>query len=790
VSTNRLGILPTGIGMCTELSNFEFHSNPFGSIPGEVIKAGAAVLIDYLKRFFKAGPPPGCEKLPGAWLGKSKVLDLEGFFLYELPPYVYGLGYVEALLLKRNNISQLLPEVSLLRNMQRLDLESNQLRTLPLELCLCPLVELNLALNNLEEPPLEVRERGCEVILRYLKAQYHAKKVGILDIRHCFLTSLPPEIQRLAGPALHTMDMSDNLMPQLPNLRLLCYTKELRIGNNLLSHLPESIRLLSSLTSLHVHQNQLTTLPVTFVHLTALLVLNMDDNRLPSLPAVVCRVTSLTSLSISNNRIPVLDAEVGQLKQLKELRVCGNGLQAVADELCDAVELRLLDLSNNNLELLPGGICTPGHMERLSNLRCLDVTGNLLSVLPSGLGLLATTLEDLMYDDYELSQLPSEVLEEGETAVLHYLSVVHATLDSKCLDLTAKGLQSVPRHIGEMMHLEELRLSQNHLVDLPEWIGQLKALRVLRIDGTGIRWLPFGLADCASLQMLDLDGLALFAPPKQIISKGVPIIKEWLGRLREARGGHRLDLSSLGLEDWPAELSSNTKEGMYDSLQRLNLLDNILTELPVEVCALSSLTELTAGYNRLAEIHPRVGVLVNMKTLHLPFNNLTGLPESISLIQSLRSVNLDGNQIKELPDCLCVVTGLQELRLNQNKLSGLPGAIAKLVMLQSLELCYNELGSLPRTIGFNSSLRSLKVSYNALVSVPPELGILTLLEDLQLTHNQLSVLPAELGALLPPKGKLTVLGLTANYFKAPLSQIIMRGTPATLRFLREQIPVK
>jgi len=284
--------------------------------------------------------------------------------------------------------------------------------------------------------------------------------------------------------------------------------------------------------------------------------------------------------------------------------------------------------------------------------------------------------------------------------------------------------------------------------------------------------------------MLDLDDLSLFAPPKQIISKGVPIVKEWLGRLREARGGGRLDLSSLGLEDWPAELATNAKEGQYDSLQRLNLLDNILTELPVDVCDLSSLTELTAAYNRLTAIHPKIGVLINLKTLHLPFTNLVELPDSI---QDLRSVNLDGNQIKEVPSCLCQMTRLVELRLNQNKLSGLPGAMAKLVKLESLELCYNELGSVPRTIGFNTSLKTLKLAYNSLVAIPPDIGMLTLLEELHLTHNQLSMLPAKLGALLPPKGKLTVLGLAANYFKVPLSQIIERGTHATLRFLREHI---
>jgi Leucine-rich repeat (LRR) protein len=123
-------------------------------------------------------------------------------------------------------------------------------------------------------------------------------------------------------------------------------------------------------------------------------------------------------------------------------------------------------------------------------------------------------------------------------------------------------------------------------------------------------------------------------------------------------------------------------------------------------------------------------------------------------------------------------------------------------------------------------LTRLKLSYNNLINVPAELGFLKNLQELQLTHNQLTVssfflnrpgsdsskwqhfrmlsihrrgrrltigteglqmLPAALGAILPPEGSLTQLGLSANYFKAPLSQIVLRGTPATLRFLREQI---
>ena len=57
----------------------------------------------------------------------------------QVPAYVFGLAYLEALSVRRNAIALLPPEMSLLRRMTRLDVESNLLRALPLELCLCPL---------------------------------------------------------------------------------------------------------------------------------------------------------------------------------------------------------------------------------------------------------------------------------------------------------------------------------------------------------------------------------------------------------------------------------------------------------------------------------------------------------------------------------------------------------------------------------------------------------------------------------------------------------------------------
>jgi len=65
-----------------------------------------------------------------------------------IPPYVYGLGYLEELSACRNQLFELPPEVSLLRALRRLDLEGNLIKRLPLELCLCPLEHLNLAVPS------------------------------------------------------------------------------------------------------------------------------------------------------------------------------------------------------------------------------------------------------------------------------------------------------------------------------------------------------------------------------------------------------------------------------------------------------------------------------------------------------------------------------------------------------------------------------------------------------------------------------------------------------------------
>ncbi len=81
----------------------------------------------------------------------------------------------------------------------------------------------------------------------------------------------------------------------------------------------------------------------------------------------------------------------------------------------------------------------------------------------------------------------------------------------------------------------------------------------------------------------------------------------------------------------------------------------------------------------------------------------------------------------------------------------------------------------------------MQAGYNLLMSIPGDLGTLTSLSELHLAGNKLETLPPGLGRALPPAGSLVDLAVGGNPFRPPLSQIVLRGTAAALRYLREQL---
>ncbi|MDZ8027024.1 MAG: COR domain-containing protein [Nostoc sp. DedQUE11] len=244
------------------------------------------------------------------------------------------------------------------------------------------------------------------------------------------------------------------------------------------------------------------------------------------------------------------------------------------------------------------------------------------------------------------------------------------------LDLSGKGLTTLPAEIGRLSELRWLNLNSNQLNSLPGEIGKLTNLRSLDLGSNQLNSLPGEIGKLTNLQFLNLT---------------------WN------------KLSSLLLEI--AQLTN---------LQFLYLSINSLRSLPLEIAQLTNLQLLHLDINQLSSLPPEIVELTNLQSLSLSMNKLSSLPAEIVQLTNLQSLNLAWNKLSSLPLEIVHLTNLQSLDLSRNQLSSLPGEIRQLINLQTLNLSDNQLRNLPREIRHLQNLKKLDLRRNP-VPIPPEI---------------------------------------------------------------------
>ncbi|HIK06230.1 MAG TPA: leucine-rich repeat domain-containing protein [Trichormus sp. M33_DOE_039] len=223
------------------------------------------------------------------------------------------------------------------------------------------------------------------------------------------------------------------------------------------------------------------------------------------------------------------------------------------------------------------------------------------------------------------------------------------------LDLSGKGLKTLPPEIGQLVNLRSLNLSSNQLSSLPPKIVQLLNLRSLNLNSNKLSSLPLEIGHLVNLQTLDL---------------------------------YNNQLSSL-----PPEF------GQLVKLQTLDLSSNQLSSLPLEIVQLVNLQTLDFNYNQLSSLPPELRQLVNLQTLYLIGNQLSSLPPELEQLVNLQSLDLSFNQLSSLPPEIVQLVNLQTLYLIANQLSSLPPEIRQLKNLKKLDLRRNPVPIPPEILG-------------------------------------------------------------------------------------------
>src|SRR6266436_3995604 len=196
------------------------------------------------------------------------------------------------------------------------------------------------------------------------------------------------------------------------------------------------------------------------------------------------------------------------------------------------------------------------------------------------------------------------------------------------LDLSDRGLTSLPPEIGRLTALQWLKLYGNQLTSVPPEIGRLTVLKYLDLYGNQLTSLPQEIGPLAELQWLSLHGNQLTSLPPEI------------GRLTALQ---TLILGSNHLTSLPPEI------GRLTELQTLSLGFNQLTSLPLEIGRLTALQTLDLRRNQLTSVPPEIGRLAALEYLDLRGNQLTSLPPEIGQLTALRFLFLDGNPLTNPP---------------------------------------------------------------------------------------------------------------------------------------------
>ncbi len=161
------------------------------------------------------------------------------------------------------------------------------------------------------------------------------------------------------------------------------------------------------------------------------------------------------------------------------------------------------------------------------------------------------------------------------------------------LDLTDKGLISLPKNIQRLFPLRKLDLWNNKFSSLPDFIGQLTSLEVLIVNANQLTTLPDTLGQLKSLVGLELSNNQLTSLP------------ESLGNLTSLQW---LYLDHNQISSLPGCIGNLT------SLQHLHLDNNHLTSLPESIGLLKSLTRLNLNDNAFTPLSE--SLVIALKTLY------------------------------------------------------------------------------------------------------------------------------------------------------------------------------
>uniref|UniRef100_A0A8C2XV34 PDZ domain-containing protein n=1 Tax=Capra hircus TaxID=9925 RepID=A0A8C2XV34_CAPHI len=293
------------------------------------------------------------------------TLDYSHCSLEQVPKEIFTFEKtLEELYLDANQIEELPKQLFNCQSLHKLSLPDNDLTALPASIAnLINLRELDLL--NLTQLYLN------DAFLEFLPANFgRLTKLQILELRENQLKMLPKTMNRLTQ--LERLDLGSNEFTEVIsfflNLQFIGSLKQLTyldISKNNIEMVEEGISgcenlqdlLLSSslknVTTLKIDENQLMYLPDSIGGLVSIEELDCSVNELEALPSSIGQLTNVRTFAADHNYLQQLPPEIGNWKNITVLFLHSNKLETLPEEMGDMQKLKVINLSDNRLKNLP-----------------------------------------------------------------------------------------------------------------------------------------------------------------------------------------------------------------------------------------------------------------------------------------------------------------------------------------------------------------------------------------------------------------------------------------------------
>jgi Leucine-rich repeat (LRR) protein len=434
LTSNQLTTMPTSMYQMTNLQSVTFGDNGLDAYLGPVAKQGVSIFLKYMESCFHV------EMTQTIYLGDH---GLESF-----PIHLCQQTSVTDLSLLRNVVTKIPSEVFWLKNLYKLCVRENKIKTLPDTLTKCRITDLDIGMNT--------------------------------------FNTMPPCLAKMFSLQRFTAD------------------------NNYFSELADDFQYCGQVVSINLDQNSVSKVPVSWKNLFSLKSLSVRFNNISDVGAIKT-MTQIESLYLEGNtNLTQLDLDIGCLTSLTELYVIGCNVSKISGAIAQCRRLKSVNFSGNKLSFLPEHFFALKNIvflalddnrfspipdfHLLHSLEVLSFSNNPIPIIPAEFGLLVRLI-DITFSQCLIKWLPS-----------HMANFVHL----ERFAMPMNELVAIPESLCECYRLRTLEFQHNKLVSVPFGMTKLTKLTDIYLHRNMFQDIPEVLLECFSLKLITLHHCQLF----------------------------------------------------------------------------------------------------------------------------------------------------------------------------------------------------------------------------------------------------------------------------------------